>query len=117
VNSAYESETDAVASFEKLIGCHGGFGGPQTRPFLIVPSAWDVGPAPLVGGEALNAILRRAIAIEQAGAAPTAGGPTGSHAPIASPGASQPNSELLSEHGPGGEVAAHPVDASSGRRR
>jgi hypothetical protein len=64
VNSSYEPETEAVASFEKLIGCHGGFGGPQTRPFLIVPSAWDVGPAPLVGGEALNLVLRRGMAAE-----------------------------------------------------
>ena len=64
VNSSYDPATDAVASFERLIGCHGGFGGPQTQPFLIVPSAWDVGPAPLVGGEALNLVLRHGMAAE-----------------------------------------------------
>jgi uncharacterized membrane protein YvlD (DUF360 family) len=62
VNSVYDASTDEVASFEKLIGCHGGFGGPQTRPFLMVPADVDLGNGPLVGGEAINAILRRAAA-------------------------------------------------------
>jgi hypothetical protein len=62
VNSTYDRSTDEVASFEKLIGCHGGFGGPQTRPFLMVPEGVDLGDRPLVGGEAINAILRGASA-------------------------------------------------------
>ncbi len=67
VNSRYDPDTEEVASFEKLIGCHGGLGGPQTRPFLMVPADWDLGGGPLVGGEAVNALLRRAIAREQTG--------------------------------------------------
>jgi hypothetical protein len=59
VNSVYDRSTDEVASFEPLIGCHGGFGGPQTRPFLMVPADVDLGDDPLVGGEAINAVLRR----------------------------------------------------------
>jgi uncharacterized membrane protein YvlD (DUF360 family) len=70
VNSAYDPSTDAVASFEKLIGCHGGFGGPQTRPFLVVPAEVDLGEGPIVGGEAVNAILRRALAAPGAGTGP-----------------------------------------------
>jgi uncharacterized membrane protein YvlD (DUF360 family) len=62
VNSVYNPSTDEVASFETLIGCHGGFGGPQTRPFLMAPVDVDLGDGPLVGGEALNSILRRAAA-------------------------------------------------------
>jgi len=62
VNSVHDPTTDEVASFEKLIGCHGGFGGPQTRPFLVIPADLDSGEAPIVGGEAINAILRRASA-------------------------------------------------------
>ena len=62
VNSAFDPETETVGSFEKLIGCHGGFGGPQTQPFLIVPASWDVGAEPLVGGAAVNRVLRAARA-------------------------------------------------------
>jgi hypothetical protein len=72
VNSVYDPSTDEVASFEKLIGCHGGFGGPQTRPFLVVPAAVDLGEGPIVGGEAINAILRRAAATSAAGPGPAA---------------------------------------------
>ena len=62
VNSVLDTSTDEVASFEKLIGCHGGFGGAQTRPFLVAPASWDLGAEPLIGGEAINGVLRRAIA-------------------------------------------------------
>jgi uncharacterized membrane protein YvlD (DUF360 family) len=62
VNSEFDPATGDVNSFEPLIGCHGGLGGAQTRPFLIVPSAWDLGGEPLVGGVAVNRALRTAIA-------------------------------------------------------
>jgi hypothetical protein len=62
VNSEVDPASGEVNSFEPLIGCHGGLGGPQTRPFLIVPSAWDLGSEPLVGGVAINRALRTAIA-------------------------------------------------------
>jgi uncharacterized membrane protein YvlD (DUF360 family) len=62
VNSEFDPATGDVNSFEPLIGCHGGLGGSQTRPFLIVPSAWDLGSEPLVGGVAVNRALRTAIA-------------------------------------------------------
>jgi len=62
VNSEFDPATGDVNSFEPLIGCHGGLGGSQTRPFLIVPSAWDLGSEPLVGGVAVNRALRAAIA-------------------------------------------------------
>ncbi|HYN70743.1 MAG TPA: phage holin family protein [Candidatus Eisenbacteria bacterium] len=62
VNSEFDPATGEVFSFEPLIGCHGGLGGSQTRPFLIVPSAWDLGDEPLVGGVAVNRALRAAIA-------------------------------------------------------
>ena len=61
VNSEFDPATGDVFSFEPLIGCHGGMGGPQTRPFLIVPAAWDLGKKPLVGGVAVNRALRGAI--------------------------------------------------------
>jgi uncharacterized membrane protein YvlD (DUF360 family) len=64
VNSAIDPATGEVFSFERLIGCHGGFGGAQTRPFLLVPPDWDIGTGPLVGGAAINAVLRRMVATE-----------------------------------------------------
>ena len=33
VNSFYDKENDEVASFEELVGSHGGLGGTQTKPF------------------------------------------------------------------------------------
>jgi hypothetical protein len=38
INSFYRAETNEVAAFEELIGCHGGMGGYQTRPFLLYPA-------------------------------------------------------------------------------
>ncbi len=37
VNSSYDPELDEVAAFEELVGSHGGFGGPQTRPVRAGP--------------------------------------------------------------------------------
>ena len=38
VNSTYWPETDEVAAFEELVGSHGGMGGPQSYPFVLVPA-------------------------------------------------------------------------------
>lgn len=62
VNSLYEPATEEVAAFEELVGSHGGLGGPQTRPFLLVPAGWAAGDGPIVGAPAVNAQLRRWIA-------------------------------------------------------
>ena len=40
VNSFYRADTNEVAAFEELIGCHGGMGGYQTQPFLLYPAGW-----------------------------------------------------------------------------
>jgi uncharacterized membrane protein YvlD (DUF360 family) len=62
VNSELDPATGEVNSFERLIGCHGGFGGYQTRPFLVVPNEWELDERPLVGGVAINELLRRNMA-------------------------------------------------------
>jgi len=49
VNSFYNVETNEVAAFEELIGSHGGLGGYQTQPFLLVPSEWEIKDGELVG--------------------------------------------------------------------
>jgi hypothetical protein len=58
VNSLYDPETEEVAPFEKLIGCHGGAGGPQTSPFILIPQEWEPPKEPIVGSETLNRLLR-----------------------------------------------------------
>jgi putative membrane protein len=49
VNSFYNVETNEVAAFEELIGCHGGMGGYQTQPFLLYPAEWQLEQDDIVG--------------------------------------------------------------------
>jgi hypothetical protein len=53
----YDPEAREVAPFEEFMGSHGGLGGPQTRPFAIVPSAWADPAAPILGVEAMHRML------------------------------------------------------------
>ena len=59
VNSAYLPETDEVFAFEELVGSHGGMGGPQSFPFIMVPSDWTMPQDEIVGAESLHRWLRR----------------------------------------------------------
>jgi hypothetical protein len=57
--SLYDPEMGEVAAFEELIGSHGGLGGPQTQPFILHPSEWELDePVPL-GAPAVYRNLRR----------------------------------------------------------
>jgi uncharacterized membrane protein YvlD (DUF360 family) len=58
VNSMYDADACEVAPFEEFMGSHGGLGGPQTRPFAVVPAGWREPVAPIVGVEAMHAALR-----------------------------------------------------------
>jgi hypothetical protein len=51
-----------VAPFEEFMGSHGGLGGPQMRPFAVVPAGWSEPSAPIVGAEAMHRTLRSWIA-------------------------------------------------------
>jgi hypothetical protein len=53
VNSFYNPGTHEVAAFEELIGCHGGLGGCQTQPFMLLPTAWQTSEEAIVGAEAV----------------------------------------------------------------
>ncbi len=57
VNSMYDPSTDEVAPFEEFMGSHGGLGGPQTKPFAVIPAEWSEPAAPIVGVEAMHAQL------------------------------------------------------------
>jgi putative membrane protein len=51
VNSFYNPDTNEVAAFEELIGCHGGLGGYQAQPFMLLPTVWQTGEEAIVGAE------------------------------------------------------------------
>jgi putative membrane protein len=61
VNSFYDTETNEVAAFEEMIGCHGGLGGYQTRPFVLHPAGLKV-EGQLVGAVAVYNQLKRWLA-------------------------------------------------------
>jgi hypothetical protein len=59
INSSYDPELDEVAAFEELVGSHGGFGGPQTRPFVLAPTTLPFDDEPLIGSPAVHRQLVR----------------------------------------------------------
>ena len=59
INSSYDPELDEVAAFEELVGSHGGFGGPQTRPFVLAPTTLPFDEEPLIGSPAIHRQLVR----------------------------------------------------------
>jgi len=58
VNSRYWAELDEVAAFEELVGSHGGLGGGQAHPFVLVPPALPWPDEPVVGAVSVHRILR-----------------------------------------------------------
>jgi uncharacterized membrane protein YvlD (DUF360 family) len=62
INCAYDAEANEVAPFEEFMGSHGGLGGWQSRPFALVPAAWQRPAEPIVGAEAMHSVLRRWLA-------------------------------------------------------
>jgi hypothetical protein len=58
VNSFCNHETNEVAAYEELIGCHGGLGGYQTQPFVLYPAQPPMGDGPLVGAAAVHKVLK-----------------------------------------------------------
>jgi hypothetical protein len=59
INSTYWPETGEVAAFEELCGSHGGLGGTQMFPFVLVPSDVTVPDEHVVGPGNLHRWLRR----------------------------------------------------------
>lgn len=58
VNCMYDPRAEEVAPFEEFMGSHGALGGPQMRPFAVIPSDWTEPTAPIVGVEAMHERLR-----------------------------------------------------------
>jgi hypothetical protein len=62
LNSTYWADTDEVAAFEELVGSHGGMGGEQSHPFVLVPSDWRPPDEMVVGAEEMHRRMRRWLA-------------------------------------------------------
>ena len=78
INSSYDPELDEVAAFEELVGSHGGFGGPQTRPFVLAPSTLPLDEELLVGSPAVH---RQLVAwADSLGVGPESGATTSAEA-------------------------------------
>jgi uncharacterized membrane protein YvlD (DUF360 family) len=58
VNSTYWHASEEVAAFEDLVGSHGGLGGPQSFPFVLVPATLPVPDGGVVGSETAHRMLR-----------------------------------------------------------
>ena len=56
LNSRFDPANETVAAFEDMVGSHGGLGGPQNDPFLLVPRAWEVADVK-AGGRAIHDLL------------------------------------------------------------
>jgi hypothetical protein len=54
----YDQRADEVAPFEEFMGSHGGLGGPQGRPFAVIPAEWSEPPSPIVGVQSMYETLR-----------------------------------------------------------
>ena len=62
VNSTYWRDLEEVAAFEELVGSHGGMGGPQQYPFLLVPAEFAPPDEPLLGPGSVHRLMRRWLA-------------------------------------------------------
>jgi hypothetical protein len=62
VNSTYYADMDEVAAFEELVGSHGGMGGSQSFPFVVVPAGWHLPEQAIVGPDHMHRQMRRWLA-------------------------------------------------------
>jgi putative membrane protein len=62
INSFYNAETNEVAAYEELIGCHGGMGGYQTQPFILHPVELKESDEPLVGAATVHHLMKSWVA-------------------------------------------------------
>jgi len=61
VNSAYDAGKQQVYAFEELVGSHGGLGGSQSFPFILLPQDWAVPDETVIGAESMHQWMRRWI--------------------------------------------------------
>jgi uncharacterized membrane protein YvlD (DUF360 family) len=59
INGAWLADRQQVVVLEEQLSSHGGVGGPQTEPFVILPASWRTRPDDLASPEALHRHVAR----------------------------------------------------------
>jgi uncharacterized membrane protein YvlD (DUF360 family) len=59
INGAWLAESDQIVVLEEQSSSHGGIGGPQNAPFVMVPQAWEVRADDLRTPEDLHSLVLR----------------------------------------------------------
>jgi len=59
INGAWLADSEQVVVLEEQLSSHGGLGGPQTEPFVILPASWRTRPGDLCSPEALHRHVER----------------------------------------------------------
>lgn len=70
VNSFYDPDAEEGAAFEELIGFHGGLGGTQSEPFLLVPATFAAPDQPIVGAATVHHLFKAWMTEMRSPAAP-----------------------------------------------
>jgi uncharacterized membrane protein YvlD (DUF360 family) len=59
INGTFYPETGETTAFEEQVGSHGGLGGSQMKPFLLVPSQLEEPDTEVVGAPAVYELLKK----------------------------------------------------------
>jgi hypothetical protein len=62
INGAWLADRQRIVVMEEQISSHGGLGGHQTDPFILLPSSWQVTDLDLDSPESLHKLLQRELA-------------------------------------------------------
>jgi hypothetical protein len=62
INGAWLADRLRIVVMEEQVSSHGGLGGRQTEPFILLPSDWTVTDLDLDSPEALHRLLKRGLA-------------------------------------------------------
>jgi len=63
INGAWLPEEERIVVLEEQTSSHGGLGGLQTEPFIVVPSGWEVTKADLEAPETLHDLVIRNLPV------------------------------------------------------
>ncbi len=61
INGAWLADRKRIVVMEEQVSSHGGLGGRQTEPFIMLPADWDVTELDLDSPEALHQLLKREL--------------------------------------------------------
>lgn len=69
VSTRYDPQTQEMCGFENQVSHHGGFGGPQSFPFILYPTVLPYEKEPLIGAVQVHRLLKGWREMEQSGKA------------------------------------------------